>query len=154
MGAGQMSAPVVLPEENPFAMVKRAASGDLDAQRMLAGEAAGCLECGDLEGFYGGLVYARMAAAQGDASDTGRLISLLPLVARIADPNDEDYHASLGGQFLALASVGLDQIEGEDSAARAEGEVNYLEAVAASNPKTIEMAKGWEALLKAAQGEG
>lgn len=95
---------------NPFVMAKRAAKGDLAAQRLLAEEAASRLAMCDLQGFYEGLAYARLAAAQGDAADSGRVISLLALAAHLRDPNDAEGLADLAGQFLAYAIAAQDKV--------------------------------------------
>lgn len=95
---------------NPFVMARRAAKGDLEAQRAMADEAASRLAISDLQGFYEGLAYARLAAAQGDAGDSGRVISLLALAAHLRDPNDTEGLADLAGQFLAYAIAAQDKV--------------------------------------------
>lgn len=91
------------PEHNPFYMVSRASRGDLEAQRRLASEAAGCLASGDIVGFYEGMTYARMAAAHGDSEDIGRVLALIGLASHLLDPADEAGRAGYAGQALAYS---------------------------------------------------
>lgn len=75
---------------NPFAHLAAAARGDIEAQRvlaMLAVEGASASP-GDAESILReGLIFARLAAAQGDTGDEGRVIAMLALLAEVSGDN-------------------------------------------------------------------
>ena len=77
-----MSADTARPFE-AYTALHHAARGDLEAQRALAREALSCAaEDKDSRAATEGLVFARMAASQGDNSDLGLLLQLLSVKLR------------------------------------------------------------------------
>jgi hypothetical protein len=91
---------------NPFALLKAAAIGSLDAQRALAEMAVNLAstrtDCDPVSILRDGLCFARLAAAQGDDGDEGRVISMLALVASFGS---EDEQADPLGEALARYSI-------------------------------------------------
>lgn len=92
---------------NPFALLKPAATGDLVAQRQLADAAfsmaRSCDQDFDPMAFMqDGLVFARLAAAQGNDGDKGRLIGMLALASELC--GDERQH-EYTGEALAVAEL-------------------------------------------------
>lgn len=145
-----MACAAALQSNNPFAMVKAAARGSLEAQRALAEEATAALFEGDIGGFYEGLTYARMAASSGGVDDTGRLLQLLVLAAELQDPKDHGALASLAGQYLAIASHSVDLLKDNPEDA-AKLEAMLVEAAAQSSRLDLENAKYWEGMLRASE---
>jgi hypothetical protein len=137
--------------ENPFALAKRAAVGDLEAQRQLAGEAVSRLASQDLCGFYEGLAYARLAAAQGDGSDTGLVIQLLALAADLLDPAASDARADLGGQVLAYAQATAGHAKG---AAGERFHALYEDAMDTAEAETMAAASYYVDLLRQSEKQG
>lgn len=96
---------------NAFAHLKAAATGDITAQRLLAEAAVQmAVDCGpDLDPMpfvQDGLVFARLAAAHGEAADKGRLLSMLAVAAEICSPDCREEYA---GEALALAETLADE---------------------------------------------
>ena len=110
MGAGFLS-----DDPNSFALYDRAAVGDLEVQRRLASEAMDCLDACDLQGFYGGLTFARLAAAQGGEEDTGLLIYLLAAASNLLPPDDVQGRACLAGETIARAFAMTHSLKGEEA---------------------------------------
>ena len=141
---------VAVPEiENPFAMLKRAASGDLEAHRALADEGPAALSEGDLCGFYEALTYARMAAMRGDEKDAGRLMQMLAIASDLLAPDDDAGRIGLAGQFLAITDDAVDRLGA--ATLGAEAEVHFTALIEAASPEEIEQAKGWRVMLRAAR---
>lgn len=91
---------------SPFAYLKRAARGDLDAQRALADAAVQMVsECEDSDpttALTEGLVFARMAAEHGDVSDRGRVISMLSLLSDLlGEDGDDEMAEAIARTFMA-----------------------------------------------------
>jgi len=93
---------------DPYAHLRAAASGDLEALRALArlGEQI-AIEEGDIAATIEALVFARMAAARGTMDDAQRLMGLLALAEGIVagDPQWSDYRDQLNGEAMAVASL-------------------------------------------------
>lgn len=91
---------------NPFALLKAAATGSIDAQRALADMAINLAstrdDCDPVPILRDGLCYARLAAAQGDDGDEGKVISMLALVASFGSEDDQ---ADPLGEALARYSI-------------------------------------------------
>ena len=138
-------------ELNPFVMVKRAASGDLETQRALAREAEVCLRECDIAGFWEGLTYARMAAAQGDASDKGLVISLIALAAHLLDPDDDAGRAGYAGQTMAYALAASEQMKGEDGAGF---HALFEQAMDTADAETMRSASYYTDLMRQAEKMG
>tara|TARA_B100001146_G_scaffold215511_1_gene217895 strand:- start:1420 stop:1851 length:432 start_codon:yes stop_codon:yes gene_type:complete len=136
---------------NPFIMVKRAASGDLEAQRELASGAAACLADHDIIGFWEGLTYARMAAAQGSAADKALVITLLDLGAYLLDPKDAAGQAGYAGQMMAYAMSAVQGLTGPEA-----NQFNDMLDSATDNLSAEEMraASYWSDLLRQAEKMG
>lgn len=93
-------------KDNPFALLKAAAIGSLEAQRALAEMAIKMAstreDCDPVTILRDGLCFARLAAAQGDDGDEGRVISMLALVASFGSAEDQ---ADPLGEALARYSI-------------------------------------------------
>lgn len=126
---------------NPYAVLKRAALGDLEAQRHLADAACAvafdpgyCPERVLCEG----LVFARMAAAQGDVADEGRLLSMLAVYSEVVGGDDE-------GDAEAIARVALLDEAGEPIA-----EAGLPAMIAEASPHVIAGAKQIKRMIEGA----
>ena len=100
---------------NPFDHLKAAATGDLEVQRALADLSVRlAAEEEDLDPYVvlsESLVFARLAAAHGDARDQARVIAMLQLAANLSS---EDGASDLEGESLAcIAAI----VDGGDEAA-------------------------------------
>lgn len=129
---------------NPFDLMKAAAKGDIDAQRALADHATASVREGDpdpIGTLREGLVFARLAAAQGDRCDRGRVLSMLGILGAFVSGTPEEL--GVEAESLALASLFAD--DGDEIAADG---VNH--AAAAVSPEVIEMAKLYQTCMKGA----
>lgn len=127
---------------NPFSLLAAAASGGLEAQRTLAEEGARIALCdGDLFAAIDALCFARLAAANGDVADKGRLLSILAIAGDLCrSDGEETFRDLLGGEGLALVSLMAD-----DGVEVAE---NQLTAIAEwSSPGSVAMAKQYRELM-------
>lgn len=93
---------------NPFAALRKAARGDLEAQRLLAREAFrfGCSD-GDLTAIDEAVFFGRLAFENSRASDDGGfLLQAMGTAYTLAEQRgDTEFSASLGAQALALAAI-------------------------------------------------
>lgn len=139
------------PEHNPFYMVSRASRGDLEAQRILARETAERFAVGDTAGFYEGLTYARMAAAQGGSEDIGLVLSLIGLASHLLDPADEAGRAGYAGQALAYGMAAQAKVPAD-----IEAQFGSLmeQAMDEATPAEMQAAKYYFDLLRAADKLG
>jgi len=85
--------------ETSFGLLKGAARGDIAAQRALAMQAVGLVQMRpDIDPvtlLMDGLIFARMAACQGDTGDQGRVISMLALLGQyLSEAGDEASRSS------------------------------------------------------------
>lgn len=102
---------------DPFGRLAAAARGDIDAQRSLANLAVQRIASGDesvdaLRTLAEGLVFARLAAAQGGIADQGLCISMLALMVQIG--GEEECADDLAE---ATARVAMAANEGDENAA-------------------------------------
>ncbi len=127
---------------NPFSLLAAAGSGNLEAQRTLAEEGVRiALSDGDLFAAIDALCFARLAAANGDVSDKGRLLSILAIAGDLCrSDGEETFRDLLGGECLALMSLMADEgIEAAD---------NQLTFVAeCSSPGSVAMAPQYRELM-------
>lgn len=99
---------------NPFRTVADAAIGDIDAQRAMANEALRIAN-EDRDSDAGtalreGLIFARMAAAHGNAADKGRVVGMLALAAALAEQEGDQYTAeTMGAEAIARVAVMADE---------------------------------------------
>ena len=147
-----MSADTARPFE-AYTALHHAARGDLEAQRALAREALSCAAEGkDSRAATEGLVFARMAASQGDNSDLGLLLQLLSVAASLAEAegDSDDMRGALAAELVAYLSRGVDrQPESEGDLAP------WLAAVVAEcSPEEGELGKDLERQLIAAERVG
>lgn len=94
-------------EDNAFAFLRGAASGDLASMRALSDMGARQLAvCGDLQAGIEALVFARMAATIGNDGDSGTLLILLALMNTELEGQDlwPAYREQLQGEAIAVAS--------------------------------------------------
>ncbi|WP_050599443.1 hypothetical protein [Qipengyuania citrea] len=136
-----------------YIALHRAARGDLEAQRTLAREALACsIGEGDFRAATEGLVFARMAASQGDNTDLGVLLQLLAVSASLAkaEGDCDDLREALSAEVVAYLSIGVDrQPEGEADLAP------WLAVVVAScSPDEVELGKNLERQMVAAERVG
>lgn len=128
---------------NPYPMLAKAAKGDLEALRRLANQAVDMAFQLDENGEFfrnpeqcliEGLVFARLAAAQGNVADQGLVISMLALLSQFGDEEDTK---EVVAEAIARAEMVAD-MDGKESVVADE----WLPAIAdASAPGTIELAK-------------
>lgn len=90
---------------NPFALLPAAAAGDIEAQRALADGACGLVALCDqsmdpLPILSDGLVFARLAAAQGDHADNGRLVTMLGMACDLCG---DERRIEYAGEAIAVA---------------------------------------------------
>ncbi|KZY55405.1 hypothetical protein A3736_01900 [Erythrobacter sp. HI0063] len=104
VGSGEVSG------VNPYASLKLAAQGDVNAQRELArfGLQRFATE-GDLQSLLDGLCFARLAASQGGDEARGELLQMLALASDSMRPDETEYRASLNGEAIALVSTMADE---------------------------------------------
>lgn len=138
-------------DANPFELCERAAKGDLEAQRFLAAGAADCLQDGAISGFYEGLTYARMAAAHGNAEDTGLLLCLLGLASQLLGPENEGARLALAGEALARAQVESERMTGKDAE---DFDAVMTLAIEQSSPAEVIASKEYQDLMRAAKAKG
>lgn len=136
-----------------YKALHHAARGELQAQRALAREALSCaVEGSDSRAATEGLVFARMAASQGDNSDLGLLLQLLTVAASLveAEGDSDDLRGALAAELVAYLARGVDrQPESEGDLAP------WLAAVVAEcSPEEVELGKDLERQLIAAEREG
>lgn len=97
---------------DPFGKLAAAARGEIEAQRALANEAVRRLlvEGSDVDPIVvlsEGLVFARMAAAQGDIADQGLCISMLALMVQHGDEDScRDQIAEAAARIALVADTG------------------------------------------------
>lgn len=132
---------------SPFALLKPAASGDLEALRAQIDHSLTDLaqQPSPTIALIEGLIFARLAASIGTIRDKGRVLSMLALLGSIAD--DEDIRASASAEAIATASILADQ-GGEVGELAAHG-VNEVVALS-DDPDLLEAAKAIEAELRSA----
>lgn len=130
--------------EDPFALIAKAARGDIDAQRTAADMALHFARCGNdpnpLATLSEGLLLARMAACRGDQADIMRVIYLLSLAgSTCADVQVPEF----AGEMLALFEILAER--GDENAA-------MILASSAENEtaETIEAAKHFKSRITAA----
>lgn len=130
---------------NPFALLKEAAIGNVEAQRKLAEAAAimavNCDQSDDPMAYMqDGLVFARLAAAHGGDGDKGRLIEMLSMACQICGDERE---AVFAAEAFAVAELVAEQ--GNEAVGDA------IPAVAEQmTPEAMQMAKAYrERMLKA-----
>ena len=131
--------------EASFGLLKGAARGDIAAQRALADQAVSLVRNRpDLDPVWllnDGLIFARMAATQGNVSDEGRVIAMLALVGDLCDEQGEP---ETGAPFAAeaIARVSLLADLGVDLA-----DVTLGKAADNATPAIMAMAKQYERAL-------
>jgi len=97
---------------DPFGKIAAAARGDIAAQRALANEAVRrvMFESDDVDPIIAlseGLVFARMAASQGDIADQGLCISMLALMVQHGDEDScRDQIAEAAARVALVADAG------------------------------------------------
>ena len=133
--------------EASFGLLKDAARGDIAAQRALADQAVSLVRNRpDLDPVWllnDGLIFARMAATQGDAHDEGRVMSMLALLGDICgELGDHDMGAVCAAEGIARMSLLADQ--GVDLA-----DENLGKAADNASPAIMIMAKQFERALRA-----
>jgi hypothetical protein len=126
---------------NPFSLLVAASSGDLDAQRILAHEGASiAARDGDLFAAIDALCFARLAAANGDVADKGRLLAILAIAGDLCGPGEDMFRDLLGGECLALMSLMAD-----DGVDVAEHQLTFV--AECSTPGSVAMAKQYRELM-------
>lgn len=136
--------------EASFGLLKGAARGDIAAQRALADQSVSLIDNRpDLDPvslLHDGLIFARMAATQGDVHDEGRVISMLALVGDLCDElGDHDTGAVFAAEYIARIALLADQ--GVELA-----DVTLGKAADNASPAIMAMAKEYERALRA-QGD-
>ena len=132
--------------ETSFALLRLAARGDIAAQRALAMQSVSLVESRtDLDPatlLTDGLIFARMAAVQGDVSDEGRVIAMLAQLGRhFSDEGDEYSSATLMAE--TIARVALLSERGSDLA-----EAKIQELIDQASPEVVVMAKEFERAMR------
>lgn|GEM_PF-1644085 len=94
---------------NPYAALKRAAQGNLEAQRELAALGLAGFVDGDLQSLLDGLCFARLAASHGGEDDRGLLLQMLALASDSIPREETEYRANLNGEAIALVSTMADE---------------------------------------------
>ncbi len=94
---------------NPYAALKRAAQGNLEAQRELAALGLAGFVDGDLQSLLDGLCFARLAACHGGEEDRGLLLQMLALASDSIPREESEYRANLNGEAIALVSTMADE---------------------------------------------
>lgn len=128
---------------DPFGKIGAAARGDIDAQRALANQSVQLVMLGGdvvdpMIALSEGLVFARMAAAQGGIADQGLCISMLALMAEIGgDDACQDQLAEATARVALVADQGV-----EEAAAALPGLIDVMPAHTAS------LAKGYQGRLR------
>ena len=100
--------------ETSFGLLKGAARGDIAAQRDLADRsvllAQSRSDLNPLSVLSDGLIFARLAASQGDARDDRRVISMLALMGDLCDQlGDADNGEVFAAEYIARISLLADQ---------------------------------------------
>lgn len=97
-------------DTNPFAFLKPAASGDVEALRVLSSMALAQGACdGDIVAMSEALLLGRLTyAASGNPGDAGTLISMLAVACKTY-PNDDDANTTWMGEVVALTSKLADE---------------------------------------------
>ena len=133
-----------------FGLLKGAARGDIAAQRALADQSVLLINRRpDLDPvclLNDGLIFARMAASQGDACDEGRVISMLALVGDLCNELGD---CATGAVFAAeyIARIALLADQGVDLADETLGK-----AADNASPAIMKMAKQFERAMRADGG--
>lgn len=95
-------------DTNPFERIMPAAQGSLAAQRSFVADAVrlGIGE-GDFSSVMEGLVFARLAAAQGNEEDIANLLILMGTACEMLEGEEHwsDYTDALNGEALAIVSL-------------------------------------------------
>ena len=131
--------------EASFGLLRGAARGDLAAQRALADQSVSLVRNRpDLDPVWllnDGLIFARMAAMQGDVRDEGRVIAMLALVGDLCDEQGEH---ETGAPFAAEAIARVSRLadQGVDLA-----DVTLGRAADNATPAIMAMAKQYERAL-------
>ena len=131
--------------ETSFGLLRGAARGDIAAQRALADQAVSMVHNRpDLDPvclLNDGLIFARMAAMQGDVSDEGRVIAMLALVGDLCDEQGEH---ETGAPFAAEAIARISRMadQGVDLA-----DLTLGRAADNATPAIMAMAKEYERAL-------
>ena len=133
--------------ETNFSLLKVAARGDVAAQRALADQSVKLIgnrsDLNPISLLNDGLIFARMAATQGDAHDEGRVMSMLALLGDICgELGDHDMGAVCAAEAIARLSLLADQ--GVDLA-----DQNLGKAADNASPAIMIMAKQFERALRA-----
>ena len=95
-------------DTNPFKRIMPAAQGDLEAQRAFVADS---LRLGVGEGDFScvieGLIFARLAAAQGGEDDVANLLILMGTACEMLEGDEDwsDYTDALNGEALAIVSL-------------------------------------------------
>lgn len=101
--------------EDPFARVRSAARGDINAQRSLAREAIASMTSPDedrdpIVTLSEGLVFARLAASQGNTADQALVVSMLAMMACAAgEERSPDQIAEAVARLSIAADGGSDE---------------------------------------------
>ena len=133
--------------ETSFGLLRGAARGDIAAQRALADQSVSLVRNRpDLDPVWllnDGLIFARMAAVQGNVHDEGRVIAMLVLVGDYCDEPGADQD---GSPFIAEAIARISRMadQGVDLA-----DVTLGKAADNATPDIMAMAKDYERALLA-----
>lgn len=130
---------------NPFARLQPAATGCIEAQRNFVTDAIRAAgDEGDLAAAIEGLVFARLAAAQGGEADIASLFALLALTGDLLEGDEQwsEYRDSLNAEAIALVNQLADR--GVELA-----EQMLPQLVDTSSPRAIEMAHAIRNLISA-----
>lgn len=95
-------------DTNPFKRIMPAAQGDLEAQRSFVADALRLgVGDGDFSSVMEGLVFARLAAAQGGEDDVVSLLILMGTACEMLEGEDNwsDFTDALNGEALAIVSL-------------------------------------------------
>jgi hypothetical protein len=126
---------------NPYAAIRKAAHGDLEAQRALADFALHKIREGDRAPFVTlqeGLCFARMAMAHGEPQDRRRVYDMLGLGSLLAtDPREK---LECDAEAIALMADLADQ--GSEEAGRA-----MIPLADWSSPEALELARFIQTLM-------
>ena len=133
--------------ETNFSLLKVAARGDIAAQRALADQSVKLIsnrsDLNPIGLLNDGLIFARMAATQGDAHDESRVLSMLALLGEICgELGDHNTGAVCVAEGIARLSLMADQ--GAELA-----DETLSKAADNATPAIMIMAKQFERALRA-----
>ena len=133
--------------ETNFSLLKVAARGDIAAQRALADQSVKLIgnrsDLNPIDLLNDGLIFARMAAMQGDAHDESRVLSMLALLGEICgELGDHNTGAVCVAEGIARLSLMADQ--GAELA-----DETLSKAADNATPAIMIMAKQFERALRA-----